>query len=219
MRLWGYEVIRLWGCEVIRLWGYDQLHPSYSNNVNYGTTKRHYHRKNVGFDINYHRKSVGFGENYHRKNVEFPCNYHRKSVFLHLKPRNDTRWRDKALTYLAKYLNILCHLSLDTLPFMLTYFFEVSDTCSFPNFTLKKYPPSWHGQTVVRSIQNTERTATAFSVAVCGCKVLLNTEDYTLIHTNRKRVPRRCGTLFLEPLVGFEPTTPRLQITCSGQLS
>ncbi|MDY6098795.1 MAG: hypothetical protein SPI27_03480, partial [Bacteroidaceae bacterium] len=27
-------------------------------------------------------------------------------------------------TYLAKYLNILCHLSLDTLPFMSTYFFE-----------------------------------------------------------------------------------------------
>ena len=25
--------------------------------------------------------------------------------------------------------------------------------------------------------------------------------------------------LFVEPLVGFEPTTPRLQITCSGQLS
>ena len=24
---------------------------------------------------------------------------------------------------------------------------------------------------------------------------------------------------FEEPLVGFEPTTPRLQITCSGQLS
>ena len=24
---------------------------------------------------------------------------------------------------------------------------------------------------------------------------------------------------YLEPLVGFEPTTPRLQITCSGQLS
>ena len=24
---------------------------------------------------------------------------------------------------------------------------------------------------------------------------------------------------FSEPLVGFEPTTPRLQITCSGQLS
>ena len=23
----------------------------------------------------------------------------------------------------------------------------------------------------------------------------------------------------VEPLVGFEPTTPRLQITCSGQLS
>ena len=27
-------------------------------------------------------------------------------------------------TYFTKYLNILCHLSLDTLPFMLTYFFE-----------------------------------------------------------------------------------------------
>ena len=25
--------------------------------------------------------------------------------------------------------------------------------------------------------------------------------------------------IFVEPLVGFEPTTPRLQITCSGQLS
>jgi hypothetical protein len=26
-------------------------------------------------------------------------------------------------------------------------------------------------------------------------------------------------SMFSEPLVGFEPTTPRLQITCSGQLS
>ena len=26
-------------------------------------------------------------------------------------------------------------------------------------------------------------------------------------------------TIHFEPLVGFEPTTPRLQITCSGQLS
>ena len=25
--------------------------------------------------------------------------------------------------------------------------------------------------------------------------------------------------ILFEPLVGFEPTTPRLQITCSGQLS
>ena len=25
--------------------------------------------------------------------------------------------------------------------------------------------------------------------------------------------------VLFEPLVGFEPTTPRLQITCSGQLS
>ena len=29
----------------------------------------------------------------------------------------------RVLTYFAKYLNILCHLSLDTLPFMSTYFF------------------------------------------------------------------------------------------------
>ena len=35
------------------------------------------------------------------------------------------RSRHPVLTYLAKYLNILCHLSLDTLPFMLTYFFWV----------------------------------------------------------------------------------------------
>ena len=27
------------------------------------------------------------------------------------------------------------------------------------------------------------------------------------------------GFRLSEPLVGFEPTTPRLQITCSGQLS
>ena len=39
----------------------------------------------------------------------------------------------------------------------------------------------------------------------------------------RKRKPiyklpsLRC--VLSEPLVGFEPTTPRLQITCSGQLS
>ena len=37
-------------------------------------------------------------------------------------------------TYLAKYLNILCHLSLDTLPFMLTYFFGgvIGDIIPYP---------------------------------------------------------------------------------------
>ena len=30
--------------------------------------------------------------------------------------------KDSVLRYFAKYLNILCHLSLDTLPFMSTYF-------------------------------------------------------------------------------------------------
>ncbi len=33
-----------------------------------------------------------------------------------------------------------------------------------------------------------------------------------------KKENNRSYSLF-EPLVGFEPTTPRLQITCSGQLS
>ena len=30
---------------------------------------------------------------------------------------------------------------------------------------------------------------------------------------------KKHACFFFEPLVGFEPTTPRLQITCSGQLS
>ena len=33
--------------------------------------------------------------------------------------------------------------------------------------------------------------------------------------TGLRYIPKR----IFEPLVGFEPTTPRLQITCSGQLS
>ena len=33
-------------------------------------------------------------------------------------------YEKRVLTYLAKYLNILGHLSLDTLPFMFRYFFE-----------------------------------------------------------------------------------------------
>ena len=49
---------------------------------------------------------------------------------------------------------------------------------------------------------------------------------YSLPHlatlvTTLKLVLELTSTLHLsfEPLVGFEPTTPRLQITCSGQLS
>ena len=37
--------------------------------------------------------------------------------------------------------------------------------------------------------------------------------------TNKKETSSLGYLLFVEPLVGFEPTTPRLQITCSGQLS
>ena len=42
-----------------------------------------------------------------------------------------------------------------------------------------------------------------------GAEVVLRKKVVSIIET----------TFFLEPLVGFEPTTPRLQITCSGQLS
>ena len=34
-----------------------------------------------------------------------------------------------------------------------------------------------------------------------------------------KNIQRYAAEQPFEPLVGFEPTTPRLQITCSGQLS
>ena len=45
-------------------------------------------------------------------------------------------------TYLAKYLNILCHLSLDTLPFMLTYFFGgvIGDIIPYPADTPTPFP-------------------------------------------------------------------------------
>ena len=42
-----------------------------------------------------------------------------------------------------------------------------------------------------------------------------------LMSSKQKREGSLLNSLFVfsEPLVGFEPTTPRLQITCSGQLS
>ena len=40
-----------------------------------------------------------------------------------------------------------------------------------------------------------------------------------LVDENKKGYASVTYPSFLEPLVGFEPTTPRLQITCSGQLS
>ena len=43
----------------------------------------------------------------------------------------------------------------------------------------------------------------------------------TFPQKHKKEGNLRMETSFFsfEPLVGFEPTTPRLQITCSGQLS
>ena len=38
-------------------------------------------------------------------------------------------------------------------------------------------------------------------------------------YKKEKRCISRYISFLFEPLVGFEPTTPRLQITCSGQLS
>ena len=50
--------------------------------------------------------------------------------------------------------------------------------------------------------------------------------DETMAHYHERQGEKRKSTniasvliCFGEPLVGFEPTTPRLQITCSGQLS
>ena len=50
--------------------------------------------------------------------------------------------------------------------------------------------------------------------------------DETMAHYHERQGGKRKSTniasvliCFGEPLVGFEPTTPRLQITCSGQLS
>ena len=60
----------------------------------------------------------------------------------------------------------------------------------------------------------------------CGSRWIRTTEGenqqiYSLPHLAALEYSQflfQCST-FLEPLVGFEPTTPRLQITCSGQLS
>ena len=61
-------------------------------------------------------------------------------------------------------------------------------------------------------------------VNLCGYRWIRTTEGksqqiYSLSHL-ATLVCTQCFRNFLvEPLVGFEPTTPRLQITCSGQLS
>ena len=61
---------------------------------------------------------------------------------------------------------------------------------------------------------------------VCGSRWIRTTEGenqqiYSLPHLAALEYSQFLfqSSTFLEPLVGFEPTTPRLQITCSGQLS
>ena len=39
------------------------------------------------------------------------------------------------------------------------------------------------------------------------------------LQSSNNKKSRTFRVLLFEPLVGFEPTTPRLQITCSDQLS
>ena len=64
---------------------------------------------------------------------------------------------------------------------------------------------------------------TKFPLSLQYCKEILNYAFsvnlyLTEIYAQKKDAYQLCILLF-EPLVGFEPTTPRLQITCSGQLS
>ncbi len=70
-----------------------------------------------------------------------------------------------------------------------------------------------------------ELTTTSATVILCGSRWIRTTEGenqqiYSLPHLAALEYSQclfQCPCL--EPLVGFEPTTPRLQITCSGQLS
>ena len=54
-----------------------------------------------------------------------------------------------------------------------------------------------------------------------GAKVCPNYIElfFPLTEFPQALLPFDDNPLSFEPLVGFEPTTPRLQITCSGQLS
>ena len=71
-----------------------------------------------------------------------------------------------------------------------------------------------------------ELTTTSATVILCGSRWIRTTEGenqqiYSLPHLAALEYSQFLfqSSTFLEPLVGFEPTTPRLQITCSGQLS
>ena len=69
-------------------------------------------------------------------------------------------------------------------------------------------------------------TTSATVIFFCGSRWIRTTEGenqqiYSLPHLAALEYSQYLfqSSTFLEPLVGFEPTTPRLQITCSGQLS
>ena len=71
-----------------------------------------------------------------------------------------------------------------------------------------------------------ELTTTSATVIFCGSRWIRTTEGenqqiYSLPHLAALEYSQYLfqSSTFFEPLVGFEPTTPRLQITCSGQLS
>ena len=59
-----------------------------------------------------------------------------------------------------------------------------------------------------------------------GYRLFIRKSELATAYHSQKRIGYRLSIAkanwlppILEPLVGFEPTTPRLQITCSGQLS
>ncbi len=63
-----------------------------------------------------------------------------------------------------------------------------------------------------------------FRKKICGRRWIRTTEGknqqiYSLPHLATLVFALISFLSLVEPLVGFEPTTPRLQITCSGQLS
>ena len=56
----------------------------------------------------------------------------------------------------------------------------------------------------------------ALGISTLNIKIM---QEVSINKQAKEDVPFLTHPHFSEPLVGFEPTTPRLQITCSGQLS
>ena len=83
------------------------------------------------------------------------------------------------------------------------------------------------GRLVLYRLSYFRELTTTSATVICGSRWIRTTEGenqqiYSLPHLAALEYSQFLlfqSSTFLEPLVGFEPTTPRLQITCSGQLS